>query len=199
VERKNRAVFLDRDGTINVEKGYVHKIEDFEFIPGVPRAINLFKNAGFLVIVVTNQSGVARGYYSIDAVNRLHGYMDSELARHGTSVDAYYVCPHHPQGIVGEFAKACDCRKPGPGMLLKAANDFSVDLASSFLIGDKQTDVEAALSAGCRPVLVETGFVTCGSAELPPDVPCFATLLDAARAITGDKNSVRCSTFNVQR
>jgi D-glycero-D-manno-heptose 1,7-bisphosphate phosphatase len=185
VERKNRAIFLDRDGTINVEKGYVHKIEDFEFIPDVPRAIKLLKNAGFLVIVVTNQSGIARGYYSMDAVRSLHDHMDRELARHGTSVDAYYLCPHHPQGIIEEFTKVCDCRKPEPGMLLKAEKDFSLDLASSYLIGDKQTDVETALNCGCRPILVETGYGTSGSAALPPDVPCFAHLLDAAKAITG--------------
>jgi D-glycero-D-manno-heptose 1,7-bisphosphate phosphatase len=192
VERKNRAVFLDRDGTINVEKGYVHKIEDFEFIPDTPRAIKLLKNAGFIVIVVTNQSGVARGYYTLDTVRRLHSYMDGELARHGTSVDAYYICPHHPQGIIGEYAKVCECRKPEPGMLLRAAKDFSLDLASSFLIGDKPIDVEAALNAGCRPMLVETGYVTCGSASLPPDVPCFASLLDAVKAITGTRNRSRC-------
>ncbi len=157
MERKNRAVFLDRDGTINVEKGYVHKIEDFEFIPGVPRAIKLLKNAGFVVIVVTNQSGVARGYYTIDAVMRLHSHMDGELARHGTSVDAYYICPHHPQGIIDEYAKVCECRKPQPGMLLRAAEEFSLDLVSSYMIGDKQIDVDAALNAGCRPMLVETG------------------------------------------
>ncbi len=185
MERINRAVFLDRDGTINVEKGYVHKVEDFEFIPGAPLAIKMFKNAGFLVIVVSNQSGVARGYYSIDTVRRLHEHMDRELARHGTSVDAYYICPHHPQGMVEEYAKACDCRKPGPGMIMKAARDFSLDLASSFLVGDKQSDVEAALNAGCRPVFIETAYGTCGSSSVPPDVPRFASLLDAAKAITG--------------
>ncbi len=187
MESKRRAVFLDRDGTINVEKGYVHKIEDFEFIPGAQLAIKMFKNAGFLVIVVSNQSGVARGYYSIDAVRRLHEHMDRELARHGTAVDAYYICPHHPQGIVEEYTKTCDCRKPAPGMIIKAGQEFSLDLSTSFLVGDKESDIEAALNAGCRPVLVGTIYGSSVPSSVPPDVPRFASLLDAATAIMEQK------------
>lgn len=183
MERKNRAVFLDRDGTINVEKGYVHRIEDFEFIPGAPKAIGLLRDAGFLVIVVTNQSGVARGYYSLEAVHRLHRHMDAELERYGTAIDAYCICPHHPQGNVVGYAKACECRKPLPGMLVEAAGKFSINMASSYMVGDKLTDVETALAAGCRPVFVTTGYGADESAGVPADVPRYNSLLEAARAI----------------
>ena len=176
-------MFLDRDGTINLEKGYVHSIEDFEFIPGVPQAIKLLKNGGFLVIVVTNQSGVARGYYPLAAVHRLHGYLSDQLAGFGTGVDAYYICPHHLQGTVIDYAIACSCRKPLPGMIIQAAEDFTIDLARSYMIGDKQSDVEAGLAARCRPMLLATGH---GPDQLPvtrASVACYENLLQAARAI----------------
>jgi D-glycero-D-manno-heptose 1,7-bisphosphate phosphatase len=200
VEKKNRAVFLDRDGTINVEKGYLHRIEDFAFIPGAPQAIRMLKDAGFLVIVITNQSGIARGYYPVRAVSRLHEHMDDELARFGASIDAYYVCPHHPQGSVEEYAKACDCRKPLPGMLLEAARKFSINMDCSYMIGDKAVDVETGLQAGCRPVLVRTGYGAGQSSGLPVGVPCYDDLLDAAKAIVAGKcGDVQRSTFNVLR
>ncbi len=183
---KNRAVFLDRDGTINVEKGYVHRIEDFELIPGVPHAIRLLREAGFLVIVVTNQSGVARGYYPLDAVRSLHRHMDEELAKSGVAVDAYYVCPHYPEGVEEEYSKVCHCRKPLPGMLMEAAKDFSIDLASSYMIGDRLSDVEAGLRAGCRPVFVITGHGRDDLAMVPPDVPRYCSLADAVRDIVDD-------------
>lgn len=186
MQRLNRAVFLDRDGTINVDKGFVHSIDDFEFIPGVPQAIKLLKNAGFLVIVVTNQSGVARGYYPLDAVHRLHQYLSDQLAEFGTGVDGYYICPHHLQGKEYDYARACSCRKPFPGMILHAAEDFAIDLTCSYMIGDKQSDVQAGLAAGCRPMLLATGY---GPDQLPAmwaTVPCYLNLLEAARAIVDD-------------
>ncbi len=180
---QQRAVFLDRDGTINVEKEYLHRPEEFAFIPGAPEAIRLLKEAGFLVIVVTNQSGVGRGYYDEAAVHRLHRYMDGELSRFGTGVDGYYLCPHHPLHGVGPYRRACGCRKPLPGMLLEAARDFSVDLAASWIVGDKRADVEAGLAAGCRPVLVRTGYGEEETESLPAGVPVCDDLLAAARAI----------------
>lgn len=150
-----RAVFLDRDGTLNVEKEYLHSINDFEFVPGAQAAIARLKDAGFLVVVVTNQSGVGRGYYDMSAVEQLHGYVDEELARAGTSVDGWYVCPHFP---AEEGEERCSCRKPQPGMLLQAAVDLNIDLAGSFMIGDKLVDVQAAKAAGCIPLLVRTGY-----------------------------------------
>jgi D-glycero-D-manno-heptose 1,7-bisphosphate phosphatase len=118
---KRRAVFLDRDGTINEEKDYLHRVEDFEFIPGTAEAIRRLKEAGFLVIVVTNQSGVARGYYTLDDVAFLHDHMQRELETFGASVDGIYVCPHHPVEGVGEYRRECDCRKGRPGMLLRGS------------------------------------------------------------------------------
>jgi D-glycero-D-manno-heptose 1,7-bisphosphate phosphatase len=180
---RRRAVFLDRDGTINLERDYLHLPADFAFIPGAPEAIGLLKAAGFLVIVVTNQSGIARGYFDEAAVRRLHSHMDELLARHGTSVDAYYLCPHHPLHGSGDYRRDCGCRKPLPGMLVEAAGDFSIDLAASYVVGDKLADVAAGFAAGCRPLLVRTGYGEEESAALPPGVPCCDDLLDAARRI----------------
>lgn len=183
---KRRAVFLDRDGTINVEREFLHRPAEFEFIPGAPQAIRLLNDAGFLVIVVTNQSGVARGYYDESAIIRLHRHLDAELARFGAAIDGYYFCPHHPEYSTGSHGKSCACRKPQAGMLLKAANDFSLDLASSYLIGDKLADVEAGLNAGCRPILVRTGYGAAESAKLPADIAVYDDLLTAVRAIVDE-------------
>jgi len=184
LKRLNRAVFLDRDGTINEEKDYLHRVEDFAFIPGAPEAIRLLKEAGFLVIVITNQSGVARGYFDLAAVDRLHRHIDAELARLGTGVDAYYVCPHHPDHGSAELAQECDCRKPFPGMLLRAAADFSIDLAASFMIGDKRADLEAGVRAGCRSLLVQTGYGATEAQWVTDQTQLFPDLLAAAKAIT---------------
>lgn len=178
-----RAVFLDRDGTINVEKEYLHRPEDFEFIPGAPQAIRLLNDAGFCVVVVTNQSGVARGYYDEAAVERLHRYMDDELACFGARVDAYYFCPHHPGHGSGIYKRECACRKPLPGMLVQAAADLTIDLTESWIIGDKLADVEAGLRAGCRPLLVRTGYGADEEARLPREVPVHDDILAAAQAI----------------
>ena len=179
----NRAVFLDRDGTINVEREFLHKSEEFHFIPGAAQAIRLLKDAGFRVIVVTNQSGIARGYFDENAVDRLHRYIDGELSRFGSSIDAYYFCPHHPEYKSDDNGEACSCRKPLPGMLLQAAADFSLDLPASFIIGDKLADVQAGLNAGCRPILVRTGYGVVEAARLPADVPVYDDLLEAVKAI----------------
>jgi D-glycero-D-manno-heptose 1,7-bisphosphate phosphatase len=182
VKRTNKAVFLDRDGVINVEKGYVHRIEEFELLPGVPLAIRILKEAGFLVIVVTNQSGVARGYYPMDAVHRLHRHLDTELAAFGACIDAYYVCPHHPEHGIGDLKATCSCRKPLPGMLEQAAADFGIDLIKSYMIGDKSSDVAAGLAAGCRSMFL--GSASVGRVDgLTGDIPIFSCLLDAVRAI----------------
>jgi D-glycero-D-manno-heptose 1,7-bisphosphate phosphatase len=177
-----RAVFLDRDGTINVEKDYLHRVEDFEFIPGAPEAIRRLKDAGFLVVVVSNQSGVARGFFSLDEVEKLHSHLQTELARFGTSVDGFYVCPHHPTEGVGPYRQNCDCRKGNPGMLLQAAADFDVDLKASFMVGDKAADIEAGERAGCRSLLVLTGYGE-GEAEKVPSAPRCRDLCEAADLI----------------
>jgi D-glycero-D-manno-heptose 1,7-bisphosphate phosphatase len=181
----NRAVFLDRDGTINVEREFLYRPEDFRFIQGAPQAIRLLNEAGFLVIVVTNQSGIARGFYDEAAVNRLHRHMDAQLARFGARIDAYYFCPHHPEYGTGEYRKSCACRKPMDGMLRRGASEFSLDLSASFIVGDRLVDVAAGLKAGCRPMLVRTGYGAAESAGIPPEIPVYADLLEAARVIVG--------------
>lgn len=159
-ELLRRAVFLDRDGTINVEKDYLFRPSDFEFIPGAPQAIARLKQAGFLVIVVTNQSGVARGYFTENEVHCLHDYIQRELNRFDCAIDAFYLCPHHPEHGQGTYKIDCSCRKGQPGMLLQAASDHGIDLSRSFMVGDKIADVEAGRAAGCRAILVRTGYGT---------------------------------------
>ena len=176
------AVFLDRDGTINVDHGYVFRPEEFQFIPGAPQAIRLLKEAGCLVIVVTNQAGVARGLYEEADVHELHRYLDQELASHGAAIDAYYYCPHHPEKGREPYLRECACRKPLPGMLFQAAADFSLELASSYLVGDKDSDIRAGVAAGCRSILVETGYGS-GVADQPGDVPRVADLTAAVELI----------------
>ncbi len=186
----NRAVFLDRDGTVNEEKEYLHRPEEFAFIDGAPEAIRILKNAGFLVIVVTNQSGIGRGYYDEAAVHRLHRYMDEQLAHHGTAVDGYYLCPHHPLHGIGDYHRECGCRKPLPGMLIEAAADFSIDLNASYVIGDTMADVEAGLAAGCRPLLVRTGYGEKDSASLPAGISVVDDILAAARKIISERDAL---------
>jgi D-glycero-D-manno-heptose 1,7-bisphosphate phosphatase len=152
-----RAVFLDRDGTINVEKEYLYQAKDFEFISGAQEAVRLLNQAGFMVVVVTNQSGVARGYYAEDDVENLHRHIASELEQSGAKVDAWLYCPHHPTGR-GSYALPCNCRKPLPGMLLEAAVRYDIDLENSTMIGDKQADIDAGKAAGCSTILVRTGY-----------------------------------------
>lgn len=152
-----RAAFLDRDGTINIEKEYLFQITDFEFIPGVPEAVRLLNQAGFFVVVVTNQSGIARGYYTEDDVEILHRHIAQKLESHGARVDAWLYCPHHPAGR-GSYALPCTCRKPLPGMLQEAARRYNIDLELSIMIGDKLADIEAGQAAGCSTILVRTGY-----------------------------------------
>ena len=151
----NGVVFLDRDGVINADIGYLWRREDFVWIPGAPAAIRLFNERGRPVVVVTNQSGVARGYYTEQDVESLHRWMNAELNRQGARIDAFYFCPHHPDGAIPEYMRDCDCRKPQPGMLLQAMEDWRADPAKSFLIGDKESDVAAAAAAGIRGYLFD--------------------------------------------
>lgn len=142
--------FLDRDGVLNVDRHYVHGIDQLDWIDGVPEAIKLLNDAGFLVIVVTNQSGVARGFYDEAAVSALHSYMREALEACGARIDAFYYCPHHPDGKVAAYAIRCACRKPGIGLFEQAAHDWRIDRARSFMIGDKDIDMEAAAAFGIR-------------------------------------------------
>ncbi len=146
------AAFLDRDGVLNVDRGYTHQIGQLEWIPGAIEAVRLVNDAGFYAFVVTNQSGVARGLYDEAAVVRIHAHMQDVLMRGGAHIDAFYYCPHHPDGTIRELAIQCRCRKPMPGMLEQAARDWPVDLGRSFLIGDKDHDVAAATAFNIRGI-----------------------------------------------
>lgn len=152
------AVFLDRDGTINVEKSYLIDPAEFEFIPGVPAALKRLQDAGFLLVVVTNQAGVGRGYFSLGDVGKLHDFMESLLAEEGVVLSGIYSCPHHPTEAVGQYLQKCRCRKGEPGMLFQAARDLGIDLSRSFMVGDKEADIQAGSAAGCRSILVKTGY-----------------------------------------
>lgn len=158
--RHNKAVFLDRDGTINVEKNYLIDPAEFEFLPGAPDALRRLQDAGWLLVVITNQSGVARGYFPLEQVARLHEFMRDQLSGYGVILAGVYVCPHHPVAGSGEYLQDCECRKGKPGLLLQAAGELHIDLSRSVMIGDKLADVEAGLAAGCRSYLVRTGYGT---------------------------------------
>jgi len=177
-----RAVFIDRDGTINVEKEYLYLAEDFEFIPGAVEAIRILNEAGFLVVVVTNQSGVARGYYTEEDVHLLHRHIAAQLELSGGRVDAWFYCPHHPSGR-GSYSLPCRCRKPQPGMLLEAARRYDIDLEASYMIGDKLVDAEAGRAAGCRSILVRTGYGAVEATSLPDGVTVVEDLLAAVKQI----------------
>ena len=152
-----KAVFFDRDGTLNVDTAYLYRIEEFRWIEGAVEAIRYCNDRGWLVIVVTNQSGVARGYYTEADVERLHAWMNEDLQKHGAHIDAFYYCPHHPKGAVAQYAKECDCRKPAPGLVETACREYGIDKAKSVLIGDKERDVECAERAGVRGILYPGG------------------------------------------
>lgn len=177
-----RAVFLDRDGTINVEKKYLYQIAEFEFIPGVVEAVRMLNEAGFLVVVVTNQSGVARGYYTEDDVENLHRHVADELDKSGAWIDAWLYCPHHPDGR-GSYSLPCSCRKPLPGMLKEAARLYDIDLAASVMIGDKLADVSAGLAAGCRTILVRTGYGADDESQVSNSTAVFDDLLSAVKSL----------------
>jgi D-glycero-D-manno-heptose 1,7-bisphosphate phosphatase len=176
-----RAVFLDRDGTINIEKEYLYQVKDFEFIQGAPEAIRLLNQAGIMAVVATNQSGVARGYYTEDDVENLHRHIAHELeCSSGAHIDAWLYCPHHPAGR-GSYSLQCDCRKPLPGMLQEAARRYGIDLDNSTMIGDKLADIEAGKAAGCRTILVRTGYGTVDEKYIGPDTVVCDDLLSAVK------------------
>ena len=158
LRNKQKAVFMDRDGTINRYVGFLRRPEEFELLPGVAKAIRRINNSGYLAIVVTNQPVIARGEVSTDQLQQIHNKMETLLGKEGAYLDAIYYCPHHPdsgfEGEVPELKIQCDCRKPKPGMLLKAASEYNLDLANSWMVGDSYNDVEAGKAAGCKTALI---------------------------------------------
>jgi D-glycero-D-manno-heptose 1,7-bisphosphate phosphatase len=145
---KAKALFLDRDGVINIDHGYVHRKEDCVFVDGIFDLVRAANEAGYRVIVVTNQAGIARGYYSDAAFHAFMQWMQDQFARRGATIDHVYYCPHHPDAGSGALRIACACRKPAPGMLETACAEFDLDMAASLLVGDKESDIEAARRAG---------------------------------------------------
>ena len=161
LKNKQKAIFLDRDGTINKYVGFLRNINDFELIDGVAEAIRKINESGYLAVVVTNQPVVARGEVSFEELEEIHSKMETLLGKEGAYLDAIYYCPHHPhKGYEGERPELkidCDCRKPKPGMLLKAAEDFNIDLSKSWMVGDGENDIQAGINAGCKTVLLSNG------------------------------------------
>ena len=149
---RRAAAFLDRDGVLNVDLGYVHRPEQLEWIAGAPESVRLLNEAGYYVFVITNQSGVARGFFDEAAVKSFHAHMQKGLAEQGAHVDAFYYCPHHPQGTVKQFTMACGCRKPRTGLLEQAAREWPIDKSTSFFIGDKDHDMAAAAAFNIRGI-----------------------------------------------
>lgn len=152
-----RAVFVDRDGVINEDNGYVYRPEELMVVPRSAEAIKLLNENNFLVIAVSNQAGIAYGYFTEKDMRRFNEAIEQDLRQHGAHIDAFYFCPHHETKGVGEYRSACACRKPKPGLLLQAAKDFGIDLSRSFMVGDTWNDVTAGATAGCRTILVKTG------------------------------------------
>jgi D-glycero-D-manno-heptose 1,7-bisphosphate phosphatase len=152
------AVFLDRDGTINVEAGYIRDLADLKLMPGAAAAIRRLNDLGVPAILATNQSGPARGYYPESHVQALNQRLGELLAAEGAHLDDVFYCPHLPDGIISEFVQVCECRKPATGMLLAAAEKHGFTLDTCYMVGDKATDVEVGQNAGCRTVLLRSGF-----------------------------------------
>ena len=177
---ENKAVFLDRDGVINKEVNYLSDPNDFEFIEGSIEALRILKKKGYLLLIITNQSGIARGYFTDKILDKIHEKMINLLKNEGVALDGIYYCPHHP-----DFTGSCDCRKPNADLIFKARNQFNIDLSNSFMVGDTLNDIKTGKNANCKTVLVLTGY---GKEEqkkddqLKPDL-VFQNLLDFAQKI----------------
>lgn len=179
IRNKNKVVFLDRDGTINVEKNYLYKIEDFEYIDGAIEALKLLLQYGYLLVIITNQSGIARGYYTEKQCQELNDWMLADLAKEGIDIAKIYYCPHHPNGIIPEYKKNCDCRKPNVGLFRQAEKELQIDMNKSYAIGDKMRDLAICDVSGVTGILL--GSIS--GQVLPKDGYLCSNLLQAARLI----------------
>jgi D-glycero-D-manno-heptose 1,7-bisphosphate phosphatase len=184
------ALFIDRDGTINEEMGYINHPTRFVLLPGVGQAIRLLNEREILAIVLSNQSGVARGYFPVNLVHEINELMKRRLGERGARIDGIFFCPHHPKGSVEEYALDCDCRKPKTGLIHQACAEFEIDLARSFVVGDRARDIQLAQNAGLKGVMVKTGY---GRGEIKYTLPrggilpdhTGEDLLDAVKYILG--------------
>jgi D-glycero-D-manno-heptose 1,7-bisphosphate phosphatase len=176
------AVFLDRDGTIIEEAGYLDRFDRLVFFPYSVDAIRVLNRAGLAVVVITNQAGIARGIVKPSFVDEAHRYIAARVEAGGARIDGFYFCPHYTSGTVQEFVRACECRKPGPGMLTRAAVDLNLDLSHSFTVGDRWHDVAAGAAVGARGVLVRTGLGRRDEAKPEPGTQASAIVDDLAAA-----------------
>ena len=185
--KKYAAVFLDRDGTINEEVGYMDSLEKLKIIPEAFEAIRLINQNGMKAVVITNQSGVARGLFSEEFVQTVHAIIQEQLKARKAFIEAFYHCPHHPTEGQGVYLQACNCRKPAPGLLFKAADEMEIDLGRSYMIGDMPKDIEAAKRAGAKGILVRTGYGQEHRAfDVEPDY-IAGNILEAVRWILKDR------------
>jgi D-glycero-D-manno-heptose 1,7-bisphosphate phosphatase len=186
VRKMNKAVFLDRDGTINKEVNYLSKPEDLEILPGVFEALKIFRDNGYKLIVISNQAGLAKGIFTHTDLESVNMELDRQLLAQSIQLDGFYFCPHHPEGKVPELTTECKCRKPAPGLLLQAMLEHKVDPEKSYMIGDKLLDVAAGKQAGCKSGLVLTGYgreeVDRPSRQVEPDF-IVENLVQAAKLI----------------
>ncbi len=173
----NKAIFLDRDGTLNPDPGYISDPKDYELFEGVTEALLKLQNAGFLLILITNQSGISRGLFSEEQLEAVHDKMKKLLKKGGVTLDAIYYCPHHPEHPYKGVAE-CNCRKPKPGLILQAIKDFDVDIKNSFMIGDRVSDIKIGIASNVSPVCIAKS-----SFDGYENVPTFPNLLEAAEWI----------------
>jgi D-glycero-D-manno-heptose 1,7-bisphosphate phosphatase len=177
------AVFLDRDGTLIEEVGYLDRVERVALYPWSVDAVRALNRSGLRVVLVTNQSGIARGFFTEAIVDEVHGRIASQLEAGGARIDAYYYCPHHPDGKIAQYARRCDCRKPSPGLVDRAARELGVDPRRSFVVGDRWLDVQLARAVGARGLLVRTGYGRTEESKQPEGVEADAVvnnLIEAA-------------------
>jgi D-glycero-D-manno-heptose 1,7-bisphosphate phosphatase len=153
------AAFFDRDGILNVDDGYVHRVEDLKLMPGAAQAVKMCNDAGYWVFVITNQSGIGNGLYSEEAYRQFNALLFAQLAAAGARIDDVRFCPHHPEAKLAQYRQACDCRKPKPGMIRDLISAWPVDVSRSFLIGDRESDMEAGRAAGVRTYFYKEGSV----------------------------------------
>jgi D-glycero-D-manno-heptose 1,7-bisphosphate phosphatase len=185
--KKNAAIFLDRDGTINEEVGYLGDLEKLVIYPSSFEAVRLINESGMKVVVITNQSGVARGYFNEDFVMTVHSRINETLQKKGAHIDRFYYCPHHPTEGKGRYLKLCDCRKPKTGMVIKASEELDIDLSLSYMVGDTVKDIDLANKSGVKGILVKTGY---GKKEMSSDMkPDYIAedILDAVNWIMRDR------------
>ena len=177
------AVFLDRDGTLIEECGYLDRLDLIAPFPYTSGALRRLRDAGYALVLVTNQAGVARGFFDEAFVRQSHRHLAALLAADGVTLDGYYYCPHHPDGTVPEYRRTCRCRKPGPGMVEQAVEELGLDVARSFVVGDKWLDVELARNAGARGILVRTGYGAGTEVTPPAGVPVHGIVDNLADAV----------------